>query len=241
MLDDLVRGSNEERSSPSSIRCLLDQQLQQIWTKWTKCNVRLTPGERERLVSGPFSFEQDDDVYDRYSHRWTVILLGVFTIAVSAKQFVGDPIECMLPTETGGVHKSYVENYCWIHYTYSIDEGAALTRDFARGANGSQKTPYYIWIPYIFVAAALCTYLPAWLWHVLGHRATFDIPAVINRLAKADLKDAEDRRKNLVALAQHYEKADRYSRSNVRVTDNLFKRAMSTGMFFAGGGPLTGR
>ncbi len=36
-----------------------------------------------------FFVTQDDDVYDRYSHRWTIILLGVFIIAISAKQFVG--------------------------------------------------------------------------------------------------------------------------------------------------------
>jgi len=182
----------------------------------------------------------DDDVYDRYSHRWTIILLGVFIIAISAKQFVGTPIECIPPADFGGNHKTYVENFCWIHYTYSVDEKAALTRDFVRGANGSHKTPYYIWIPYIFIAAALCTYLPAWLWHVIGHRATFDVPAMINQLAKMKLSSPEDRKANLTIMAKHYEKVEQYSRSNIRATDNLFKRTMSACMFFAGGGVLTG-
>ena len=122
----------------------------------------------------------------------------------------------------------------------SVDDNTALTRSFVRGANGSHKTPYYIWIPYIFIAAALCTYLPAWLWHVIGHRATFDVPAMINQLAKMKLSNPDDRKSNLTIMAKHYEKVEQYSRSNIRVTDNLFKRTMSACMFFAGGGVLTG-
>ena len=121
-----------------------------------------------------------------------------------------------------------------------VDEKAALTRDFVRGANGSHRTPYYIWIPYIFIIAALCTYLPAWLWHVIGHRAAFDIPAMINQIAKTDLTNTEDRQANLLIMAKHYDKSSRYSRVATRLTDNFLKRLVSICMFFAGGGVLTG-
>ncbi|CAF1212564.1 unnamed protein product [Adineta ricciae] len=186
------------------------------------------------------SGRNDDDVYDRYSHRWTVILLGFFAIALSAKQFVGDPIECIPPPDFGGTHKTYVDNYCWIHSTYSIDENAALTRNFVRGGQGSRTTPYYIWVPYILTLAALCTYLPAWIWHIVGHRATFDIPAMIHQVAKTNLTDPEERRTTLIVLSKHYEKAQRYSKLKLGQTDNIFKRVLSACMFFAGGGVLTG-
>ncbi|CAF1404491.1 unnamed protein product [Rotaria magnacalcarata] len=186
------------------------------------------------------SGRNDDDVYDRYSHRWTVILLGVFIIAISAKQFVGTPIECIPPSDFAGNHKAYVENYCWTHYTFSIDNTKALTRHYARDGEDSQRTPYYIWIPYILIAAALCTYLPAWLWHVIGHKATFDVPAMINHLGKMKLSNPEDRRSNLTTMAKHYEKVEQYATAKVRATDNLLKRAISACMFFAGGGLLTG-
>lgn len=113
----------------------------------------------------------------------------------------------------------------------------ALTRDFVRGSNGSRTTPYYIWIPYILVAAALFTYLPAWLWHLVGHRATVDIPAIINKVAKTDLSDPEERHTTLTILAKHYEKAQKYSKT----PDNTFKQFISACMFFAGGGVLTGK
>jgi hypothetical protein len=84
------------------------------------------------------------------------------------------------------------------------------------------------------MAAALCAYLPAWLWHAIGHRAIFDIPAIINQVAKTNLTDTTEREKTLTILAKHYEKSQRYSKSNV---DNLLKILM----FFAGGGTLTGK
>lgn len=125
-------------------------------------------------------------------------------------------------------------------FHFLVDDKTALTRDFVRGANGSHKTPYYIWIPYIFLAAALCTYLPAWLWHIVGHRATFDIPAMITQLGKMKLSNPTDRATNLKIMAKHYEKVEKYARSSSRATDNLLKKTMSACMFFAGGGVLTG-
>lgn len=122
----------------------------------------------------------------------------------------------------------------------AVDDKAALTRNFVRGGQGSRTTPYYIWVPYILTLAALCTYLPAWIWHIVGHRATFDIPAMIQQVAKTNLTDPEERQKTLIILSKHYEKAQRYSKSKVNQTDNILKRALSACMFFAGGGVLTG-
>ncbi|CAF0824263.1 unnamed protein product [Didymodactylos carnosus] len=155
------------------------------------------------------SGRQDDDMFDRFSHRWTVIVLAIFIIAISAKQFV-------------------------------VDDNTALTRQMVRGANGSHKTPYYIWIPYIFLAASLATWLPAWFWHIVGHRATFDIPAIINQLAKMKLTNPDDRIENLTIIAKHYEKVASYAKTTNRLSRNMFRKIISYSMFFAGGGVLTG-
>jgi hypothetical protein len=64
---------------------------------------------------------------------------------------------------------------------------------------------------------------------------------MIIKVAKTNLTDPEERKKTLTILAKHYEKAQKYSKANVRITDNLLKRLMSILMFFAGGGVLTGR
>jgi len=52
-----------------------------------------------------FKFHNDDDIYDRLSRRFSVVLLMLFTVVVSTKQYVGDPIACFapanLPVRTG--------------------------------------------------------------------------------------------------------------------------------------------
>ena len=63
---------------------------------------------------------------------------------------------------------------------------------------------------------------------------------MINQIAKTDLTNTEERKNTLTILARHFEKAQRYAKSNATTTDNLIKRTVSKLMFFAGGGILTG-
>ena len=46
----------------------------------------------------------DDDIIDRLSHRYTVFALVVFSIVVSTKQYVGEPIVCWCPAEFTGAY-----------------------------------------------------------------------------------------------------------------------------------------
>ena len=49
-----------------------------------------------------FKFHNDDDLYDRLSRRFSVVLLMLFTVVVSTKQYVGDPIACFAPAQFTG-------------------------------------------------------------------------------------------------------------------------------------------
>ena len=49
-----------------------------------------------------FKFHNDDDLYDRLSRRFSVVLLMLFTVVVSTKQYVGDPIACFAPAQVTG-------------------------------------------------------------------------------------------------------------------------------------------
>jgi len=49
-----------------------------------------------------FRFHNDDDSYDRLSRRFSVVLLMLFTVVVSTKQYVGDPIACFAPAQFTG-------------------------------------------------------------------------------------------------------------------------------------------
>ena len=40
----------------------------------------------------------DDNFSDRLNHRYTVSLIVIFSIVVSTRQYVGDPINCWVPS-----------------------------------------------------------------------------------------------------------------------------------------------
>ncbi len=57
-----------------------------------------------------FRFHNDDDLYDRLSRRFSVVLLMLFTVVVSTKQYVGDPIACFAPAQFTGKIKTFQIN-----------------------------------------------------------------------------------------------------------------------------------
>lgn len=144
---------------------------------------------------------RDDDVFDKMSRRWTVILMAVFLLAITSKHYFGDPIECWTPAEFKGSHNDYVKHYCWITYTYHVPHDATLNRQTLR----EFRTGYYIWIPFIFTLSALLFYLPCWIWHSLGHRARYDLPRVLSLAARAI--DSNDKLNSIVI---YYDKKNKY-------------------------------
>ncbi len=64
--------------------------------------------------------KKDNDFADRLSSRYTVFILIVDAIVVSAGMWVGDPIICWVPMHFTGSHTKYANSYCWVKNTYYL-------------------------------------------------------------------------------------------------------------------------
>jgi len=114
----------------------------------------------------------DDDLPDRINHRYTVMLLSIFTVIVTATQYVGSPIHCWSPAYFTDSHAAFADNVCWITNTYYLP--AAPVPALASGSGtssglGQQQTVlreqvpgqpgvikrhigYYQWVPLMLLA-----------------------------------------------------------------------------------------
>ena len=57
-----------------------------------------------------------DNFCFRLHYKTTLIIFVTCTLLVASKQYIGDPIDCMVD----GVDPKLMDTYCWIHSTYSV-------------------------------------------------------------------------------------------------------------------------
>eukprot|EP00092_Neocalanus_flemingeri_P075251 GFUD01093199.1.p1 GENE.GFUD01093199.1~~GFUD01093199.1.p1 ORF type:complete len:449 (+),score=85.56 GFUD01093199.1:92-1348(+) len=129
----------------------------------------------------------DNGVF-RLHYKGTVILLILFSAMLTAKQYFGDPIDCLVQ----GVPASIVNTYCWVHGTFTLrrfdhvkvrSPTAAENSYFDKmghrgivhpGIETSDPTKnqkiyhiFYQWVGFIIFLQAILFYLPRHLWKTL--------------------------------------------------------------------------
>jgi len=57
----------------------------------------------------------DNNVF-RLHYKATVMVLVMASVLVTSRQYIGDPIDCLVDGVPGGI----MDTYCWIHGTFSI-------------------------------------------------------------------------------------------------------------------------
>ncbi|CAF0756109.1 unnamed protein product [Rotaria sordida] len=142
------------------------------------------------------SHKVDDDIIDRFNHRFTVVLLVTFTAFVSAKQFVGGPISCWTPAQFSDPQVAYTNSICWLKGTYYLEVDRQLIPH--RTENSEFRIAYYQFVPYILLVMALFFYLPHMFWRNMSRRIGFDLRSIIQNIKQVANTDI-----NQIALQIH--------------------------------------
>jgi len=105
----------------------------------------------------------DNNVF-RLHYKATYVILLTASAMVTAKQYIGDPIDCIVEE----IPQNVMDTYCWIHSTFSVPSGEAEAFPNVRPGNDNPEEhryhKYYQWVCFTLFFQALCFYIPRYIW-----------------------------------------------------------------------------
>ncbi|WAR09804.1 UNC7-like protein [Mya arenaria] len=143
----------------------------------------------------------DDDWIDRLNHLYTTIILIIFTIIVSTKQYVGEPIHCWCPVEFTDAMVDYTNNVCWVSNTYFVKFDNEVPRyDYIKRET---EIGYYQWVPMILLLQALLFKIPCILWRLLTASAGVNLDKIVTLATETQYISPEEREKTITHIVRY--------------------------------------
>lgn len=146
----------------------------------------------------------DDDLVDRLNHLYSTGILIIFTVVVSARQYVGDPIRCWCPAQFTGAHVDYTNNICWISNTYYIP--MIETIPIEHHVRRQKELPYYQWVPVVLLLQALLFYIPCIIWRILNSQSGINIDRIVSLSTEAQYESPDNRIKTIKYVVRHLDR-----------------------------------
>ncbi|KAL1431957.1 hypothetical protein MTO96_013711 [Rhipicephalus appendiculatus] len=144
----------------------------------------------------------DNNVF-RLHYKATVCILIAFSILVTGRQYIGDPIDCI---SKDAVPPNLLDTFCWIHTTFSLTDAWHKKVGVQVPYPGVDKyTPgekrvyhaYYQWVCFVLFLQAVLFYVPRYFWKAVeGGRVKNLILGLNNPILPEEAK--ENSRKLLV-------------------------------------------
>ncbi|CEF64170.1 Innexin family-containing protein [Strongyloides ratti] len=116
----------------------------------------------DKAVTNIFIPEIYDDPFDRIHYVMTSSIIGFFAIMISAKQYIGSPIQCWTYKEFSSSWEQYAEDYCFIRNTYYYPINMSLPS--TEYSKSGREINYYQWVPIILSIQAFLFYFPNIIW-----------------------------------------------------------------------------
>lgn len=111
----------------------------------------------------------DNNIF-RLHYKATVIILVAFSLIVTSRQYIGDPIDCIVDE----IPLNVMDTYCWIYSTFTIPNrlGGRIGKDVVQpgvsshvdGEDTVKYHKYYQWVCFVLFFQAMFFYLPRYLW-----------------------------------------------------------------------------
>lgn len=127
-------------------------------------------GSLKSFVLRVKTLDVDNSVF-RLHYRFTVIMLLAFSILVTCRQYIGDPIDCHAPAST--LRVDMIDQYCWVSSTISLPKafdkrvGTEVVYpgvDKYVTGDDSIRHQYYQWVCFVLFLQAILFYVPHYLW-----------------------------------------------------------------------------
>jgi len=109
----------------------------------------------------------------RLHYRITTIILLTFSVMVTLKQYIGDPIDCL--SQSSSIPANVMDQYCWVSTTFTLPHPQTAHSDAAledlgvsTAVKNSPRTyhQYYQWVCFVLFLQALTFYVPHFLWRM---------------------------------------------------------------------------
>lgn len=123
-------------------------------------------------VKGLLKIDQvciDNNIF-RMHYKATVIILIAFSLLVTSRQYIGDPIDCIVDE----IPLAVMDTYCWIYSTFTVPDRLTGTtgRDVVQpgvashveGEDEVKYHKYYQWVCFALFFQAMLFYVPRYLW-----------------------------------------------------------------------------
>ncbi|KAH7728516.1 Innexin inx-3 [Aphelenchoides avenae] len=155
----------------------------------------------DEAITKWFKPQTYDDGIDRLNYFVTATLLTFFALMVSAKQYVGAPIQCWMPMEFKGGWEEYAEDYCFIQNTYYVAPDEEIPTEYAE--RDQRQFGYYQWVPVVLALQAFMFYLPNWIWKTLHQQSGIDLNTAISDARKLRSLSYEERHGEIQKLVTY--------------------------------------